>query len=145
MAVKRRFGVLGITLDVTERKGAEAEINRLNQTLTKQLTELQDKVEQLEGFEEVVVGRELKMIALEKTVEGLQRQISLLKAQGLPMSNDIVIELWHRGGHWCLKKSDDQYWYKGKEQTEWKPGLPPGMKPPGCGTGVSVRIGHLIF
>jgi hypothetical protein len=30
----------------------------------------------------VVVGRELKMIALEKTVEGLQRQISLFKAQG---------------------------------------------------------------
>jgi hypothetical protein len=44
------------------------------------LTELQDKIEQLEGFEAVVVGRELKMIALEKTVEGLQRQIQLFKA-----------------------------------------------------------------
>jgi len=79
---RRPTRIVGITLDVTERKGAEAEIHRLNQTLTKQLTELQDKVEQLEGFEEVVVGRELKMIALEKTVEGLERLISLLKAQG---------------------------------------------------------------
>jgi hypothetical protein len=43
---------VGITLDVTERKGAEEKIHRLNQTLTKQLTELQDKVEQLEGFEQ---------------------------------------------------------------------------------------------
>jgi len=40
------------------------------------LTELQDKVEQLQGFEEVVVGRELKMIALEKTVEGLEQSSS---------------------------------------------------------------------
>ncbi len=45
------------------------------------------------------------------------------------MPNDIVIELWHHGGHWCLKKSEDQYWYKGKHDTEWKFGLPPGMKP----------------
>jgi TolA-binding protein len=79
---RRPIRIVGITLDVTERKGAEEKIHRLNQTLTKQLTELQDKVEQLEGFEQVVVGRELKMIALEKTVEGLQRQISLFKAQG---------------------------------------------------------------
>jgi len=79
---RRPTRIVGITLDVTDRKGAEDEIHRLNQTLTSQLTELQDKVEQLEGFEEVVVGRELKMIALEKTVEGLERQIQLLKAQG---------------------------------------------------------------
>jgi hypothetical protein len=45
------------------------------------------------------------------------------------MPNDIVIELWHHGGHWSLKKSSDQYWYKGKDDTEWKVGLPPGMKP----------------
>jgi hypothetical protein len=49
---RRPTRIVGITLDVTERKGAEEEIHRLNQTLTKQLTELQDKVEQLEGFEQ---------------------------------------------------------------------------------------------
>jgi DNA-binding transcriptional MerR regulator len=78
---RRPNRMVGITLDVTERKGAEEQIHQLNQTLTKQLTELQDKIEQLEGFEAVVVGRELKMIALEKTVEGLQRQIQLFKAR----------------------------------------------------------------
>jgi hypothetical protein len=45
------------------------------------------------------------------------------------MPNDIVIKLWHHGGHWCLKKSDHQYWYKAKKDTTWKAGLPPGMKP----------------
>lgn len=39
------------------------------------------------------------------------------------------IELWHHGGHWCLKKSGEQCWYRGKNDTEWKSGLPPGMKP----------------
>jgi len=43
--------------------------------------ELQDKILDLEKFEEVVVGRELKMIALEKEVEKLQRELSQLKAE----------------------------------------------------------------
>ena len=43
--------------------------------------ELQDKILDLEKFEEVVVGRELKMIALEKEVEKLQRELSQLKAK----------------------------------------------------------------
>jgi hypothetical protein len=44
------------------------------------------------------------------------------------MPNDIVIEVWHHGGHWSLKKSGDQYWYKSTNGTELKAGLPPGMK-----------------
>jgi len=43
--------------------------------------ELQDKILDLEKFEEVVVGRELKMIALEKEVEKLQREVERLKAE----------------------------------------------------------------
>src|SRR3989442_851621 len=43
--------------------------------------ELQDKILDLEKFEEVVVGRELKMIALEKEVEKLQREVNQLKAE----------------------------------------------------------------
>lgn len=43
--------------------------------------------------------------------------------------NDIVIELWHHGGHWCLKKNDDQYWHKRKQDVDWKSGLPAGMTP----------------
>lgn len=45
------------------------------------------------------------------------------------MTHDIVIELWHHGGHWALKKNGDEYWHKGKGDSEWKAGLPPAMKP----------------
>ena len=43
--------------------------------------ELQEKILDLEKFEEVVVGRELKMIALEKDVEKLQREVERLRAE----------------------------------------------------------------
>ncbi len=43
--------------------------------------ELQEKILDLEKFEEVVVGRELKMIALEKEVEKLKREMTALKAE----------------------------------------------------------------
>jgi hypothetical protein len=43
--------------------------------------ELQDKILDLEKFEEVVVGRELKMIALEKESEKLQKEIGRLRAE----------------------------------------------------------------
>src|SRR5919109_2443871 len=43
--------------------------------------ELQDKIQDLEKFEEVVVGRELKMIALEKELEHLQRELEKLKSE----------------------------------------------------------------
>jgi hypothetical protein len=42
-------------------------------------SELQEKILDLEKFEEVVVGRELKMIALEKEVEGLKREIDKVR------------------------------------------------------------------
>jgi FixJ family two-component response regulator len=37
---------------------------------------LQEKIEDLEKFEQVVVGRELKMIALEKEIERLKRSLA---------------------------------------------------------------------
>src|SRR3989442_6388420 len=43
--------------------------------------ELQEKIIDLEKFEEVVVGRELKMIALEKEVAKLQRELNQLKTE----------------------------------------------------------------
>jgi len=43
--------------------------------------ELQEKILDLEKFEEVVVGRELKMIALEKEVESLRQQNERIKAE----------------------------------------------------------------
>ncbi|HEY2931423.1 MAG TPA: PAS domain-containing protein [Acidobacteriota bacterium] len=44
-------------------------------------TELQEKILDLEKFEEVVVGRELKMIALEKELEVLQQEVERLRGQ----------------------------------------------------------------
>jgi len=43
--------------------------------------ELQEKIQDLEKFEEVVVGRELKMIALEKELEKLKSEMTTLKAE----------------------------------------------------------------
>src|SRR5207248_3143601 len=43
--------------------------------------ELQEKILDLEKFEEVVVGRELKMIALEKEVETLRQQLERTKPE----------------------------------------------------------------
>ena len=77
---RRATPMVGITLDVTERKSTEQEVHRLNNELTNQLADLQDKIGQLEQFEEMVVGRELKMIALKKNTEKLQREIERLKA-----------------------------------------------------------------
>ena len=42
---------------------------------------------------------------------------------------DIIIEIWHSGAHWSVKKNEDQYWYKRQADTGWKVGLPPGMTP----------------
>jgi len=43
--------------------------------------ELQEKILDLEKFEEVVVGRELKMIALEKELEKLKSEMTALKSE----------------------------------------------------------------
>src|SRR5215470_11158769 len=43
--------------------------------------ELQEKILDLEKFEEVVVGRELKMIALEKEIETLKRELNKERGQ----------------------------------------------------------------
>src|SRR5256712_94697 len=60
------IGVIGILRDMREY----AQVVR---DLEKSKSELQEKILDLEKFEEVVVGRELKMIALEKELEGLHK------------------------------------------------------------------------
>jgi hypothetical protein len=47
-------------------------------------SELQDKIADLEQFEQVVVGRELKMMELEKQIQDLHDQIRTLKAVSSP-------------------------------------------------------------
>src|SRR6186997_3324479 len=67
------IGAIGVLRDMREY---EAVVRDLEQSKT----ELQDKILDLEKFEEVVVGRELKMIALEKELESLQRENEKHKA-----------------------------------------------------------------
>ncbi len=71
------IGVIGILRDM---RGYVKVVRDLEESKA----ELQEKILDLEKFEEVVVGRELKMIALEKEVDKLKRELDQLRsAQGL--------------------------------------------------------------
>ena len=64
----RVIGAIGILRDMRAYE-------KVVQDLQESKAELQEKIQDLEKFEEVVVGRELKMIALEKRVEYLEYQL----------------------------------------------------------------------
>jgi PAS domain S-box-containing protein len=68
------IGAIGILRDM---RAYEQVVRDLQESQT----ELQEKILDLEKFEEVVVGRELKMIALEKELENQQREVQKLKAE----------------------------------------------------------------
>ena len=67
------IGAIGILRDMREY---EEVVRDLEQSKS----ELQEKILDLEKFEEVVVGRELKMIALEKELESLRKELGRPKA-----------------------------------------------------------------
>jgi hypothetical protein len=58
------------------------EVRDLVEPLTASQTELQEKIQDLEQFHDVVVGRELKMIELEKQVEELKRSAPTVRKPG---------------------------------------------------------------
>src|SRR5215468_8344375 len=64
----RVIGAIGILRDMRAYE-------KVVRDLQESKSELQAKILDLEKFEEVVVGRELKMIALEKEVENLKREL----------------------------------------------------------------------
>jgi PAS domain S-box-containing protein len=68
------IGAIGILRDM---RAYEQVVRDLEQSKA----ELQEKILDLEKFEEVVVGRELKMIALEKELEGLRVEAEKLRAE----------------------------------------------------------------
>src|SRR4030081_3397832 len=64
------IGAIGILRDMRAYE-------KVVRDLQESKSELQEKILDLEKFEEVVVGRELKMIALEKEIENLKRELGL--------------------------------------------------------------------
>ena len=66
------IGAIGILRDMRAYE-------KVVRDLEESKAELQDKILDLEKFEEVVVGRELKMIALEREVEKLQHEVRELR------------------------------------------------------------------
>src|SRR2546427_76453 len=68
------IGAIGILRDMRAYERIVADL-RASQA------ELQEKILDLEKFEEVVVGRELKMIALEKEVENLRQHLERATAE----------------------------------------------------------------
>src|SRR5438067_908185 len=66
------IGGIGILRDMREYE-------QVVRDLEKSKSELQEKILDLEKFEEVVVGRELKMIALEKELESLRKEVGRWK------------------------------------------------------------------
>jgi PAS domain S-box-containing protein len=67
------IGAIGILRDMREYE-------QVLRDLEKSKSELQEKILDLEKFEEVVVGRELKMIALEKELESLRKKVDVQAA-----------------------------------------------------------------
>src|SRR5258708_7815426 len=68
----RVIGAVGILRDMRAYE-------QVVRDLEKSKTELQEKILDLEKFEEVVVGRELKMIALEKELDSLRKEVAKLR------------------------------------------------------------------
>jgi PAS domain S-box-containing protein len=68
------IGAIGILRDMRAYDEVVSDLERSK-------TELQEKILDLEKFEEVVVGRELKMIALEKELENVQAELARTKAE----------------------------------------------------------------
>src|SRR5439155_144363 len=81
------IGAIGILRDMRDQDKARAYPQRSNDDAPDPILVpdlegqiIQEKILDLEKFEEVVVGRELKMIALEKELEDLRRETKKLKA-----------------------------------------------------------------
>jgi PAS domain S-box-containing protein len=67
------IGAIGVLRDMRAYEEVVHDLERSK-------SELQEKILDLEKFEEVVVGRELKMIALEKEIEALRAEVAKLRA-----------------------------------------------------------------
>ncbi|WP_447979008.1 PAS domain S-box protein [Candidatus Nitrospira bockiana] len=84
-----------ILRDITERKRAEEEIRQLNEELERRVQErtkaleraneeLQEKIAELESFHDMVVGRELRMMELERDNAKLKQELERAKSLRSP-------------------------------------------------------------
>jgi len=82
----------GIIRDITNRKEAEKKLREAREELESRVKErtaelatvnenLHEKLNELETFHDVVVGRELRMMSLEKELESARHEIAALKAR----------------------------------------------------------------
>jgi PAS domain S-box-containing protein len=72
------LGVFAAARDVTALKQAESKIGR-QRILEEQRKRELEKLRELERFQNLVVGRELKMVELKKEIENLKEEISKLR------------------------------------------------------------------
>jgi predicted nucleic acid-binding Zn-ribbon protein len=73
--------MFGIMLDITGQKDLEQRLQRVISDHEALEEKLRNKLEELERFHDVVVGRELKMIRLEREVEQLKKDLEQVKAE----------------------------------------------------------------
>jgi PAS domain S-box-containing protein len=74
------LGYVGCTIDITDLKKSEQALRDSEEQLCDALNQLQDKVMDLERFHDAAVGRELKMMELERQVEALKAKVQRLQA-----------------------------------------------------------------
>ena len=79
-------GYIGSCYDIHDGKRLREDLERIVEKRTRDLgkmnNDLHDKIRELEQFQDVVVGRELKMIALEKEVAALRARLDTPKEVG---------------------------------------------------------------
>ncbi len=73
------LGVFAAARDVTAQKEAEAKIAEQRAREEQQRARELDRLAELERFQKLTVGRELKMIALKKEIEELKREVEHLR------------------------------------------------------------------
>jgi hypothetical protein len=59
---------LGVAQDITERKRSEEELYQSKK-------QLEDKITELERFNQLAIGRELRMIELKKEIAGFRKKL----------------------------------------------------------------------